>query len=113
MVFVHVLVEESCPDILVLTETWLNQKVLNQDLNLDGFNMFCIDRRSKEGRVVIYVKDTLSAHLIDAVTQPKCFEYIVLKIRPGGNNHFAVIGIYHPPSADSEALEEIWQMNFF
>ena len=97
---------ECCLDIFFFNETLLTQRVSDLEITLDGYNIFCIDTKSKGGAVLIYVKDFLSACYVAAVTLPKSFEYIVLDICPGVSDHFTVIGIYRPPSTNCEALED-------
>ena len=43
-------------DVIVISETWLNKAVLNQDINIDGYNVYRTDRPKKGGGVAVYVK---------------------------------------------------------
>jgi exonuclease III len=52
-------VQSSNPDVLVITETWLRNSVLNTDVNFSGYNFFQKDRSSKGGGVAIFTKEHL------------------------------------------------------
>ncbi len=104
---VQVLITEACPDIFVLTETWLSGKVSDSELSIHGYKLFRVDRKSKGGGVLIYVKKILAVRELAASSVPKHFEYIILDVCLGGNIHIQVMGIYRPPSAPLMALEEL------
>lgn len=55
------------------------------------------------GGVAIDVKSCFSVSSLHAVTVPKCFEFIALKINIGPNNSIVVVGIYGPPSPDARS----------
>lgn len=42
-----------------------------------------------------------------AITIPKCFELLTLKVDLGPNDSFNVIGIYRPPSADASYIDKL------
>lgn len=55
--------------------------------------------------VLIYNKDSFQASLVTAACLPQKCEYIVIDVSPGGNDHFTVIAIYHPPPTNCDALD--------
>ena len=65
-----------------------------------------MDRTARGGGVCIYVKSGFSAVTLHAVSIPKCFEFIALKVqlRP---TSVIVVGIYRPPSAIPDSIDKI------
>ncbi|CAB1340226.1 unnamed protein product, partial [Coregonus sp. 'balchen'] len=57
-------VHSSNSDVLVITETWLRKSVLNTDVSLSGYNLFCQDRSSKGGGVAIFTKEPLQCSVV-------------------------------------------------
>lgn len=70
-----------------------------------------MDRKSKGGRIVIYVKEPLAICKLAASLVHKKLKYIVLDICLVSDVHITVIGIYHPPATNT-ALEEIGKIMF-
>lgn len=58
--FVKIWVKSSDPDILVLSETWLNNSVSDKDIAVKGYSVFRCDRPRKGGGVAIYIKKQIS-----------------------------------------------------
>lgn len=50
-----ILVTQTDPDIVVLSETWLRCTVNDSEMALNDFNLFRIDRNSRGGVVAIYI----------------------------------------------------------
>ena len=44
---------------------------------------------------------------MDAMTLPKCFEVLILKIDLGMTNFLYLIGVYRPPSADANSIDRL------
>ena len=44
------------PDILTIVETWLDTKVSDSELNIEGYDFFRRDRNSKGGGIIVYYK---------------------------------------------------------
>ena len=104
---INILVNQANPDILVISETWLHKDIEDQTVYIQGYNIYRSDRTSRGGGVAIYVKSTYAATILNAVSIPKCFELISLKIDFGSNNSIIVIGVYRPPSAPTMALNKM------
>ncbi len=61
------LIGHEVPDILVITESWLNSDILDSEIHKDCFSLFRCDRSShKGGGVLMYVSTRLnpSLHLL-------------------------------------------------
>lgn len=104
--YVNVLMQQTNPDILILSETWLKKSIKDCDVALDGYTLFRVDRAGRGGGVAVYIKSGLSVSVLNSITKPKCFEFIALQIQLGPSP-LVVIGIYRPPSADSESIDSL------
>ena len=102
-----ILISQSDPDILVLTESWLKQANSDSDITLDNYNVFRIDRIGRGGGVAIYIKAWITATVITTSSVPNYFEYIALKVELSPNDSFIVVGIYRPPSAHISAIDKL------
>lgn len=93
-----------CPDVLVLTESWLNDSIADSEVTIKGYNQFRIDRTSRGGGVTVYVKSCVNVS--KPVSKPKCFEYIALEIQL---RHFSLVlvFVYRPPSAELESINTL------
>lgn len=98
--YVNVLMLQTNPDILVLSETWLKKSTKDCDVALEGYTLFRADRAGRGDGVAVYAKSGLSVSVLDSVTEPNCFEFIALQIQLGPSPQ-VVIGVYRPPSADT------------
>ena len=72
-----ILVSQADPDILVLTEIWLEKSVYDSDATLNGFNLYRMDRRGGGDN---YVKTCFSVMVCMLLLSQKCFELIALKV---------------------------------
>lgn len=102
-----ILVEQSDPDIIVLTETWLRHATKDKDVALNNFILHRKDRISRGGGVAIYTRVNIQTTVLCAVSKEKFYEFLALEVSLGKNNSFVLIGIYRPPSAPHSAVEEL------
>ena len=56
---IRIWVQQTYPDILILTESWLSGKIKDHLITLDGYNTFRVDRSTRGGVVAIFVKKCL------------------------------------------------------
>jgi hypothetical protein len=97
-------VHSSNPDVLVITETWLRNSVLNTDVNLSGYNLFGQDRSSKGGGVAIFTRDHLQCSVVSTKSVLKQFDLLVLSITLSNSSLLTVSGRYRPPSSPACTL---------
>lgn len=85
-------------DIFALSETWLNASVLNESINITGYNLIRKDRPTRGGGVAIYLKDSYLFNIIntnDNIEQ--------LWISTTVNKYNFVFGVcYNPPRTNSK-----------
>ena len=105
-----ILISQTNPDILVLSETWLKKGRSNSEIFLFGFNVFRIDRNARAGGVAIFIKSRFSVTILQTVSKLNYFEFISLLVNLGPNNSVVVIGVYRPPSADPRAIDKLAEL---
>ena len=74
-------VSELQPDIIGITESWANDKILDAELSLNGYVMFRHDRNTgnKGGGVLLYAKYNLDP--VQFVPQTKFPEHVWCKVK--------------------------------
>lgn len=96
-------------DILCLCETFLNNKFNDQELHLDGYQLFCRDRVSNWGGLAVNTKTNLNCKPRDDL-QKEGNEALSLEVYMKVKNLFSVhIRIGHPPPAK----HGLWSSNLF
>ena len=95
--YLDTLIKAHDPLIIVLTETQLDQTVIDNELNMHNFDIFRRDRPSKGGGVLIAIKS------VSGVKVSNCFrdteeEMIVLKLTIF-NFPVSIVAYYRPPSS--------------
>lgn len=81
--FIRIWAVSTKADIIAISETWLKKTLSDNDIAIDGYNIFCVDRKSKGGGVIIYVNCRLNATLIKSMTVPKCLEMLAINLKLG------------------------------
>ena len=104
---IKIWIQKTETDILVLSETWLNKSVSDQDIFINGYNVFRCDRPRKGGGVAIYIKNKFHATVLSSVSITKQYEFLALKLEFQRSQSLTVMGCYRPPSACSEALSSL------
>ena len=101
---VKLLLSQTDPDVLILTESWLNRTIPDSDIALNEYSIYRTDRVSRGGGVAIYVKARFSITVLKSVSIAKHFDFIALKLDLGKSFSITVIGIYRPPAAPPDSL---------
>lgn len=83
-------------DIFGITESWLNNDVLNDIINIENFTIVRRDRSTRGGGIVIYIKNNIKYSILNIATK-NCFEQIWLNIHLHPFS-LAVGVFYRPPS---------------
>ena len=97
-------VEQHKPNIITLSETWLTNKISNNEIKLTNYVLYRADRGTRCGGVVTYVSTTLASELIVPAVGPSNFESIFVKIILHENKYITIVNIYRPPSAPAESF---------
>ena len=56
-----------------------------------------------------YAKSRLSLTILESISEPKCFEYICLRVHLGPTS-IIVIGVYRPPSATNASIDKLFDL---
>ena len=94
-------IQDRKADIIIITETWLNDTIPDSAINIDGYNAERNDRIGKQGGgVCAYIKQSIQytrwKNLEDADIESI---WITLKLKslPREVSNVTIVGIYHPP----------------
>ena len=99
-------VHESRPDIIALTESWLNSCVLDAELSLEGYELFRTDRSHRRigGGVMIYCRVDLKPLLLNSVADPDGYEeFLSVRIHQCGEQS-EVAAVYRSPNATGNMI---------
>lgn len=91
----EILLLQYDPHVAVLTETWLNEEICDNDIFPPSYTVFRKDRQARGGGVAILVKDSVQAVLLDDVVG---IESLRVKISIWGQS-FMLYALYRPPDA--------------
>ena len=58
------LISKYCPEVLALSETWLDTSVIDSEINLPDYCLFRCDRSRSGGGVAVYCDDHLSCSVL-------------------------------------------------
>ena len=95
-------------DLVCLTETWLQDHIHDNIVDISGFNLLRRDRKEgTHGGVCMFVRDNIRYSLLDFLDDPS-FEVLWVKIRPNrlprGFSSIIVGIVYHPPSSNDLSM---------
>ena len=83
-------------NILAITETWLSDEILDKEILSNGFTIYCNDRASRCGGVLIALKSNISSKQLPI---PSGLEVVTAEI--SCNTTVTLCVIYIPPNSDS------------
>lgn len=98
-------VEHHKPNVITLSETWLTNNILNNEIKLTNYVLYRADRGTRCGGVVTYVSSNLASELIVPTVEPLHFESIFVKVILHENKYITIGNIYKPPSSPAESFK--------
>nr|CAI5861241.1 unnamed protein product [Callosobruchus analis] len=93
-------------DFFGITETWLNRSINDNQLKINGYNLYRKDRETRGGGVCIYVKETYATHVIDGLDD--AIEQIWVEIKTNKQN-LAMDTVYRSPNEDVTTFWSIFE----
>jgi len=101
----QLLVAEEKPDIVGITETWLTDKIYDQEIGMEGYTLFRKDREDEDkkrgGGLVMYIKNNLNPVCDEALTNNMFKDSLWCKINCNGQ--ITKLGIcYKSPDCSKE-----------
>ena len=89
-------------DILILTETKLDETFLTSQFLMDGFSKpYRFDRNKYGGGVMIYIRDTIPSKILEKHSCPNNIECLFTELN-FRKCKLLLCGTYHPPSQNDE-----------
>ena len=106
---VRLRVRKIHPDVVVLTESWLDEQTPDSSIAIDNYNIYRKDRNSNGGGILCYINAHFSCKVITSSDIPSlhncCSEILTVFIECIST---LLICVYHPffsnPSKDEEAI---------
>jgi hypothetical protein len=98
------IIDSYNPEIIIGTETWLNDSVHNSEIFPPNYNIYRRDRRDGFGGVLIAVKaDIVSEHLDVEINTESVYTSITLE----KGKQLIVGALYRPPSSSIEYMDNM------
>ena len=96
--------EKSKVAVIGISETKLDNSVLNEEINIKGYNILRLDRNRHGGGVACYIRNDLTFNQINifSIETENIFFDILLP-----NSHSITIGIFYRPPNQNKFLENI------
>lgn len=99
------MLDEARIDILCLNESWLNQSISNDQIRIDEYKVYRLDRtvKRKGGGLCTYIYGThkVNAHKYDELnTSNSDLEMLILEIQQKCTKPRVIISVYRPPQGN-------------
>ena len=98
----HSLIYSKDCDIIAITETWLSENVLDQEIIPTGYTIYRKDRSSRGGGVMLAVKNSIPSHTLDTPT-----ELETLCVQIGSDDSVTLCLVYIPPSSSELYIQSL------
>ena len=90
----HSLIYSKGYDIIAITETWLSDNVLDQEIIPTGYTIYHKDRSCRRGGVMLAVKHSIPSHTLDIPTDLEA-----LCVQIGNTDSVTLCLVYIPPNS--------------
>ena len=102
----HIICISETTDIICISETKIDDKIHDSDVEMDNYQLVRKDRNSDGGGVAIYIlKDLEFAVRDDLMTYN--LENVTIQLKIANYRSFIVTGLYRPPDKPVEYLDEL------
>ena len=96
----QLLLKKLSIDIMCVSETWLNDTVTDNTVNIAGYDIIRCDRISNTyGGVAILIRDNLVYKTRDDLKTEKSLEILFIEVQYQFNKTILVACVYRPPTA--------------
>ena len=95
-------------DILRVSESWLNSSISDIELDIPGYNIYCLDRTNKPGgSVCTSVKQNLKVECLQHLSSitSSGLHQLWLKSQAGNYRSFLICTVYRPPSSTLDCFD--------
>ena len=105
---VRIVANSVNPDFISVTETWLQNHVHSNIVELNGYNIVRKDRQAgTHGGICLYIRDTIQFSVLETLSN-SIFEVLWVRMCPTrlqrGVNSVIVGTVYHPPNANNSEM---------
>ena len=100
------LVENSDPDIILASETWLKPHILNPEFLPGNYNTYRCDRPDGYGGVLLAAKTNMISEEIP-ISRDLGLEMSCVKISIQGNKSLVICSVYRPTNRDIDYCEKL------
>ena len=98
------LIDSSTPDVIIGTETWLNDGIHNSEIFPPNYDVIRKDRKDGYGGVLIAISRDYSYEQLPMNTE--C-ETVFIKLKVNGNQELIIGSAYRPPSSSIQYTEDM------
>ncbi len=95
------------PNIITLSETFLNSDISDNEISLTNYVLYRVDRITRHGGVAIYVSVDIASEIITPSVVPQGFESVFVKIVLHTNKCLHIGSIYRPPSSPVDSFRNL------
>ena len=95
------------PEILALSETWLDLSVGNGELYLPGYTLFRCDRSRYGGGIAMHCADHLTCSVLSCGPSASGVEYLWVSISKLHSSPLVLGCFYRPPSLPSQSVHDV------
>ena len=95
-----IITENSNPDVVCITETWLSQEISDSEMSIPGYR----DKNRQGGGVLVYTRESL--HIKLPTQPPPGLELLTLFVYRN-NLRFCIALFYRPPSSSVEVFGQV------
>ena len=93
-------------DVIMVSESWLNENISSQLVNFPGFKLYRNDRTSRGGGVCMYIRENIQTKIIHSSTN-SILEFLCIELY-NGNDKCLLVVMYCPPCTfKEEHLKEL------
>ena len=89
--------------------TWLNKSVKNAEVEIEGYEIFRLDRKDKRGGgVCAYIRSPLKAQILKDLsgTSTTWFQQLWLQVQYKKIRSFVICAVYRPPDCHVSCFED-------
>lgn len=107
-------------DIVIFTETWLHKNVSDSLIQVDGFNLYRLDRQvtgpsgncKRGGGICIYVKNEfVVSNWTNYNVSNRDIEFLTISCKLGFNRNIVLHTVYRPPTGNAQAALDMLYRN--
>ena len=105
--YLRVLCAAQLPDIVCITETWLDNSISDNELTIPGYCIIRLDRNRHGGGVLMYIRCTLQTQVLSL--GPFDLEFMIVSVN-NAKCRYCMGLFYRPPSSTSLIFDTLFSV---